>query len=805
MMRATTPAMTTAAERCFHCGEPLPEDPPQARLAPVPVAVCCLGCAAAAELIASCGLGAYYGAREAPAPRPDAALDAGFAAFDRPALSARFVVREADGARAVSMLVEGVRCAACAWLIEGALTRIPGVRRVHLNPVSARLTATLGPDGPPLAALLERLAALGYRPHPLEDAEPVLAAERRDLLKRLALAGLVAMQAMMYGIALWYGEWQDMDLVTARYLEWVSLLLATPVVLYSAAPFFRGALVQLMAGRLGMDVPIALAVALAFGASLVNTLAGRWPVYYDSLAMFVFLLLAGRYLELAARARAGDAADALARLLPATALRLDANGPRAVGRVELSVGDRVLVRPGDAVPSDATLESDGALLDESLLTGESRAQQRRRGDALLGGSLNAGAPFEARIIRVGAETQVAALGRLLARAQSERPPQQLAADRIAAWLVGAVLLSALAAFALWWTLEPARALPVTLAVLIATCPCALGLAMPAAQTAATHRLARDGVFVVRARALEALADATDLVFDKTGTLTEGRPRLAGVETLRDGLDAATATAIAAALEHGSEHALARAFPLVARAASDIATVPGQGVSGTIDGVRYRLGTPRFASADEHPAVASPEPDADRGVLLADHAGPLARFAFADAVRADAAATVVALRARGLALHLMSGDDAAEVARVADTLGFAAREARLAPADKLARVRALQTAGRRVAMVGDGVNDAPVLAGADVAIALSSGTALAQAQGDAVLSGARLAPLLAAFEIAGRARAVVRQNLWWAVGYNLLVLPVAMAGLLEPWSAALGMSASSLLVVANALRLAEDAQ
>jgi Cu2+-exporting ATPase len=474
-----------------------------------------------------------------------------------------------------------------------------------------------------------------------------------------------------------------------------------------------------------------------------------------------------------------------------------------VGRIELAVGDRVLVRPGDAVPSDAVLESDAAALDESLLTGESRPQPRARGDALLGGSLNVGAPFEARIAEVGAGTQVAALGRLLTRAQCERPPRILAADRIAGWLVAAVLGLALATFALWWQWEPARALPVTLAVLIATCPCALGLAMPAAQTAATHRLARDGVFVVRARALEALADATDLVFDKTGTLTEGRPRLTGVELLRPGVDEAAALAIAGALEHGSEHALARAFPRAARGADEVATLPGAGVSGRVDGVRYRLGTPRFALPDGAAAPAELGGSADRGVLLADDAGPLARFAFADALRDDAAATLAALRARGLALHLMSGDDAVEVARVADALGIAAREARLTPADKLARVRALQAAGRRVAMVGDGINDAPVLAGADVAIALCSGAALAQAQGDAVLTGARLAPLRAAFAVAARARTIVRQNLWWAVAYNALVLPVAMAGLLEPWFAALGMSASSLLVVANALRLTED--
>jgi Cu2+-exporting ATPase len=783
--------MATSPEACFHCGEPLPPAPPRARLGAREVAVCCAGCAAAAELIEGCGLDSYYRVREAAAPRPDAVRDAALAAYDRPALAERFVTRLPDGGRAVHMVVGGVRCTACAWLIEGALGRVAGVRRVGIDPVSARLALTLDADGPPLSAVLARLAALGFKPQPVEDAEPMLAAERRALLKRLAVAGLAAMQSMMYGIALWYGWWQGMDATTARYLETVSLLLATPVVLYSASPFFAGAWRQLRGRRLGMDVPVALAVALAYGASLANTLAGRWPVYYDSLSMFVFLLLAGRYLELAARARAGDAAEALARLLPRTAWRLEADGPRAVGSVELAPGDRVLVRPGEVVPADARLASDAALLDESLLTGESLPQHRARGAALLGGSLNAGAPFVAQVLRVGAGSHAAALAALLAQARAERPPLQLAADRIAGWLVAAVLLLASASAAWWWQVDPARALPVTLAVLVATCPCALGLALPAAHTAATHALARAGAFVVRSRALAALAATTDVVLDKTGTLTAGRPRLAGVELLRPGLTEERAVALAAALEHGSEHALARAFPPATLAVSEQRTVPGAGVSGVVGGVAYRLGTAAYCRLADAP-----------GVMLADADGPLARFRFEDPLRDDALATVAGLRARGLAVHLLSGDDAVEVGRVAAALGITSCAARLAPPDKLARVRALQAAGRRVAMVGDGINDAPVLAGADLAVALCSGTALSQAQGDLVLTGARLAPLLEAFDLATRTRVVVRQNLTWAAGYNLLVLPVAALGLLAPWFAALGMSASSLLVVANALRLAQ---
>jgi Cu2+-exporting ATPase len=786
---------------CFHCGEPLPAAPLHAELGGRRAALCCAGCLAAAELIAASGLDAYYAHRQGFAPRPVAADDPAWYAFDREALARTLVTPARDGGRSLSVLVEGVRCAACAWLIERALGAMPGVRFARVNPVSARLVLELDAATPPLSALFARLARLGYTPHPGSDArEPAAAAERRDLLKRLAVAGLGAMQTMMYGVALWFGLWTDMDAAARDYLQWVSLLITTPVVLYSALPFVRGAWRQLAARRPGMDVPIALAVLLAFGASLVNTLQGVWPVYYDSLSMFVFLLLAGRYLELAARAQAGDVAGALARLLPIVATRLGPEGPQAVGRVELGVGDRVLVRPGEVVPSDARLLSPQARLDESLLTGESAAVVHAAGAELLGGSVNLGGPFEAEVLRVGPEAMVAQVGALLARAQAERPPTAAAAEALALGFVIAVLVLAAATALWWWQIDAARAVAVTLAVLIATCPCALGLATPAAHTCATGCLAREGVFVTRGRALDALAEVTDVAFDKTGTLTLGRPSLVATEPLRPGFDATTALGAAAALERASEHALARAFPTSARRAERVTVVPGCGVEGELDGRRLRIGEPVWVASM---AGTPPPPGADATgsvAILGDADGPIARFRFRDALRDDAATTLSALRASGLELHLWSGDAPEPVARIAAELGIDDARARLTPATKLAALRALQAGGRKVLVVGDGVNDAPVLAGADASVAIGRGSALAQAEADAVLAGDRLAPLLVALRQAKRTRAVVRQNLRWALLYNLVVLPVAALGLLEPWFAALGMSASSLLVVANALKL-----
>lgn len=779
--------MDAVTARCFHCAEPLPHDPVHARVADAQQSFCCPGCAAAAEFIGAAGLDAYYRLRSTPAARPQ---DEDWTVYDRHALRAD-LVHEQAGVCEASVQVEGLRCAACTWLIERALGTLPGVTTVQVNPVAARVRLVWRAEALPYSALLTRLAALGYRPHPGDHGgASTRRAERRRLLIRLAVAGLGSMQAMMYGGAQWLGSGADMPAAVRDYLSWVGLLVTAPVVAYSAQPFFLGAWRGLRAHRLGMDASIALAILLAFGASVAATLAGSWPVYYDALSMFVFLLLAGRYLELAARQHAVERADAIARLLPDTATRLDADDqPRAVGRRELALGDRVLVRHGEAVPSDAMLESPHAQLDEALLSGESAPVSLRAGADLVGGALNAGDPFVARITRTGSATVLAGILRLLDRAQSERPPLALAAERVAGWFVAGVLVAAAVTWWLWQDLDTTRALGVTLAVLVATCPCALGLATPAALTAATHALARRGLLVTRGTTLEALARVTDVVFDKTGTLSLGRPVLVTTEAAEPGW----ALAVAAALERASEHPLARAFSDIPTSltAQRVRVQPGAGLTGEIEGVVYRLGRADWVTGG---------PGDDAALTLAGPDGVLARFTVADPLREDAPDSIAALRRLGITPHLASGDAPDKVAACAASLGIADAAARLDPAAKLARVRALQAAGRVVLVVGDGVNDAPVLAGGDVAIAIAQGSALAQASADAVLLGGRLAPLVAGLETARATRRVVRQNLIWAVGYNLIALPVAMVGWMDPWLAALGMSLSSLLVVLNALRL-----
>jgi Cu2+-exporting ATPase len=785
--------MNALPEACFHCGEPVPaKGGARAPVGGVERAFCCGGCEAAAAWIDGAGLAGYYRARTAPARVPEPAASAAFSGWDEPAFVAAHCSERA-GRRATTLVVEGIRCAACAWLIERALQGVPGAASVSVNAATSRLALEWDPRATPLSHLVALLARLGYRVHcPARDDARAAAAERRTSLKRLAFAGLGAMQAMMLSEALYFGA-GELDLATRDFFRWVNFLVATPVVFYSGWPFLAGALRQLRLRAPGMDLLVAVSVLLAWTASVVETLRGGEAVYYDAAVMFIFFLLAARHLESEARRRATAALDVLARAQPELALRIDAAGREqtvAVSAVE--PGDRLRVRAGGAVPVDGVLQDAPAELDESFITGESRAVAHAPGELLLAGSIALGSPLELRASRAARESTIARLAELAARAQAERPRAARIADRVAGVFVVAMLVVAALVGLAWGWIEPARALSVTLAVLAATCPCALALAVPAAIAAAQAAFARQGALVLDPDAVESLAGADTIVFDKTGTLTTGRPRLAALEAFGAPRDEALADA--AALERGVHHPLAAVFRPFddGRAASRVRVRTGQGIEGRIGGQARRIGTRRFATG---------EPRDDEGLWLGDGRRALARFDCADAPRPGAAEALAALRDSGIALEILSGDSPARVASLASQLGVHAWRARCRPAAKLGRVQKLRAEGRRVVMVGDGVNDAAVLAGADVAIALADGAALAQASASVVLAGRDIARLPALFETARRARRVIRQNLGWAITYNGLALPLAALGVVAPWLAALGMSVSSLVVTLNALRLA----
>ncbi len=764
--------------------------------------MCCIGCRAAVEWIATLGLQDYYRLRDTPAQRALPVDD--YSAWDRPQVQRLHVRRQRDGSAEACVLVEGLRCPACTWLIERALRDVPGVHDVGVNPAARRLRVVWSPDTITLSQILVRLARLGYVPHPIsaEALDALGQREQRAALKRLVVAGLGMMQAMMYAVALYAGAFEGMNPSTRDFFRWIGLLVTTPVIAYSAPVFFIGAWREWRTRRLGMDTPVALAVGLVYLASIFETLRGGSQVYFDSASMFVFLLLSGRYMEMHARHRAADVVDALARLQPALAQRRAASGElETVGVHELETGDTVTIAAGSAIPADGVLLSTTCRVDEALLTGESAPRDRRCGETLVAGSIARSGPIQLRVVHIGAETVLSSIVRLAARAQQQRPRWARLGDRFAARFVAGVLVLSLATACAWLLVDPSRAFAATLAVLVVSCPCAFALSAPTALTRAMAVLARLGVLVVKPDALEKLVRANHFVFDKTGTLTHNCIELAAVTPLSN-RSADACLHLAAQLEQANTHPIALAIRAATRTsshdqASALRNVAGAGVEGEIDGHAFRLGRGSFACAIGH----SSTPADDEDVVLADGSGALARFSFRETVREDAMTTIAALRRDGVGVEILSGDSASRVASLAARLGIASFRARMGPAQKLERLQALRDGGAVVAMIGDGVNDAPVLAGADVAIALGGGAQLAHSSADIVLAGDRLGALIDARALARRTLHILRQNIYWAAAYNFTLIPLAAMGWISPWLAAIGMSTSSLFVIFNALRIA----
>jgi len=784
---------------CFHCGSEIPVDSHfTVEIRGEPRPVCCAGCRAVAALIEQQGLAQFYAFRSVPSQKPGAADAALWRVCDRPEV-ARALTRAVDADTAeFQCRIDGVTCAACAWLIDRGLRGVDGVREVNVNPISSEAVVRYDRNRVTLSSILATLSSFGFAPrvHALRDSASSEATASRSELKRLAVAGLGAMQVMTLSAALYLGAFKNMDALFESYFALVSMLIATPVVLYAGAPIFRAAWRDLSRRRLGMDVPVALALSAALAVSIANALRGSGHVYFDSAAMFLFFLTLGRFLEARARHRAAGVFSALADLKPLAATRQRNGALERIGTIELEVGDTVIVAPGEAVPADGELVSPSGSFDEALLSGESRGRERLAGDAVLGGSLNAGsAPVEVQVTRLGSDSYLERVGSLLGRALADRPPFLELADRFAAVFVGGLLIVTAIVGAVWWSVAPERAFEIVLALLVVTCPCALSLAAPTAYAVALGKLARQGLLLTSARVLERLKDVNLWMFDKTGTLTEGQLGVAGVATFGP-TDADTALSIAAALEAGIEHPIARALRAAGTAATvatDVEYHAGFGVTGCVAGRRYRLGSTRHAgSAAEREARL-------QAVYLADQDGLVARIELADRLRPHVRAAVAALAGHG-DVALVSGDEAGVVADVAARVGIARHFSSRAPADKLEVLRDAQRRGRVVAAVGDGINDAPLLAQADVSVAMLRGSELARAVADVVFTGDDLRVLARLPAEAAATRRIVRENLVWAALYNVVAVPLAAAGALAPWMAAIGMSVSSLVVVGNALRL-----
>ncbi|MCM2320102.1 MAG: cadmium-translocating P-type ATPase [Pseudomonas sp.] len=790
---------------CFHCGLPVPDGSPyHAQVLGEARAMCCPGCQAVAEAIVAGGLEGYYRHRSETAANPEAlpkALADELALYDREDVQQGLVSHAGEQAE-TCLLIEGISCAACGWLIEHHLKKLPGVSEANLNLSNHRLQVRWNDASLPLSQLLAELRRIGYAAHPYQAdaAAEQMHRENRKAMRQLGVAGLLWMQVMMATMATWPEFNLDLSASFDAILRWTSLFLTTPIVFYCCGQFFRGALRDLRTRHLTMDVSVSLAIGGAYAAGLWSTITGQGELYFDAVGMFALFLLAGRYLERRARERTAQVTAQLVNLLPASCLRLDEQGhSERILLNELQLGDQVLVPPGAVVPADALILAGQSSIDESLLTGEYLPQPRSAGQQVTAGTLNVEGPLTVQVEALGNDTRLSAIVRLLERAQADKPRLAQLADHVAQWFLVMVLLTAAVIGLVWWQIDSERAFWIVLALLVATCPCALSLATPTALTTATGSLHKLGLLVTRGHVLESLNQIDTLIVDKTGTLTEGRLTLREVRVL-GALDSQTCLSLAAALESRSEHPIARAFGRAPQAAEGVHSEPGKGLQGEVGGRRLRIGEPGFVcQLGDQPAPAMPD-EPGQWLLLGDEQGPLAWFRLDDRLRNDAHRLVDAAHQRGWQVLLLSGDSSPMVASVASELGIDDARGGLTPDAKLAVLHQLHQQGRHVLMLGDGVNDVPVLAGADISVAMGSATDLAKTSADAVLLSNRLDSLVQAFDVAKRTRRIIVENLAWAGLYNGLVLPFAAIGWITPGWAAIGMSLSSLVVVVNALRL-----
>ncbi len=792
--------MTVQAASCYQCGLAAPR-PVTALVAGAERAFCCQGCRLACELIGANGLEAFYARREGFGARPAEKSDF---PFHDPDFQASLSTPTAAG-RAITLELEGLHCAACVWLIERILGRTAGVFEARVNLTSRRVSLQWNPEVVDLSEVVNLLGSLGYQASPYDPSgNDRKAVERnRSLLLRMSVAGLAALGAWFLGDPLNVGGFDESEGHLQTLLSWTLLAVSTPTALYVGWPFFKGAWTGLKARMLTMDATITLASLVAYTASAVAVMTGRGAVYFDCLLVLLFALLVGRSVEGAARRKVFSQAERHWRLEAPSATRLSEDGEEVVATASIRRGDRLLVRPGERIPVDGVLETGAGHVDESMLTGESAPVAKAPGSALTAGTLNLEGALRMRAERVGDETTLSQIVRWVTEADAARAPSQRLADRISTWFLPVLLLVAAATFLLNLGAGLEAAINRTVSVLIVTCPCALGLATPAAIAVAMARGAKDGILFKGGTELEELGKLTHLVVDKTGTVTTGKMRVERVSAAR-GHEPARVLSLAASLESLSEHPLARAIAahgqernLVVHAVDGFRAQAGHGVTGHIDGRRVAIGSIAWC-AGEAPAEL-PEPGAEATtVYVAETDRIIGAIEVSDQLRPDAAETLARL---GVATTLLSGDRAAIATAVADKLGIGEVRAGVLPEGKREHVLAMKAPGRVVAMVGDGVNDAPALAAADIGIAMGQGAAISASAAGVVLLGDRFAQLAEAVGLSQRTVRVIRENFMLSALYNALVVPFAAMGLVPPTWAAVLMPLSSLLVLGNALRLA----
>lgn len=807
--------MTRANADCYHCGLAIPRGTNYGlNVLGGYRAVCCPGCQTVAQAIVNGGYDNFYRKRTNLSQNPETGLAQDLDLFENPEVLSRFVRAPDENTREATLTVTGINCGACLWLIESCIAEQPGIDSVLVNYTTRRALVKWDKAKTSLKEILSAFRAIGFDANPYEfrHSAASLQREKDQQIRRIGISGVLGMQVMMIAVALYFGRASGIAESYERFFEWISLLLVLPIVLYCAQPFFAGAWRGMLYRQSSIDIPVSLGITIAFAASVWATVTGSGDTYFEAVSMFVFLLLGTRYFELTARERGLDAIAHIQNRMSGTAHRIgEDNNVLKISATQLHIGDLVLVGIGECIPTDGVVVEGETRVDESIISGESKPIKKFTGSTVVGGSVNIAKAVKVRVSRAHADSTISTIARLAERAQSTKPPVVRLVDRIAmGFVVGLVVVAALVTVYCWWY-APDRLIYTVISVLVIACPCALSLATPAALSASVGALTRRGIVLLNGDSLEKLTQIGRVVFDKTGTLTEGALELIDVRVYR-GASREDVVSIANTLEvASSSHPVAQALAKEAggsdyKISENLEYSVGGGVCGTIQSRRYCLGSPRFLREKFNKAwhLEQPPRTTDGGpvtsCILADDQGMLACFTFADRLRPGAKELIDELTRTNVPASILSGDRSTAVAHVAQSLGIGEYHAHMSPQEKLDRLSHYQDGGQLVLAVGDGVNDAPLLSAAAVSVAMGCGADLARVTGDVVLINSRLSDLGMLIGQARRTRAVIMQNFAWAIGYNLLALPLGILGLVPPWVAVIGMSLSSLLVVVNALRL-----
>ena len=808
---------------CFHCGLPNTEsDSFPVIIKSITHNMCCPGCQAVAQAIVDNGLDNYYEFRTEAASRGDAALDntiAQLAVYDEPELQEEFVFDEGQY-KSIQLTVEGITCAACAWLIEKQLAKLSGIKQISVN-VSARRAIVNWDDSElKLSAILSHLKSIGYESLPFQpDAhEASYKKEQKSFLKKLGLAGIMTIQVMMIAMGQYFDILGNIEEDASAYFNAVSLMLTTPVVLYSGSIFYLSAFKALMAKTVNMDVPVTIAIIATYVAGVLAVNKSIGEVYFESICMFIFFLTISRYLEHRARHKASLISSNMLKLIPVTARKKVGQDFVSILAKQLVIGDVVIVKAGETVPVDGQILEGKSSFDESMLTGEFEPVVKVVGQSVYAGSLN---QQGAIILQVEASVKYAMMNQILRLqelAMASKPRVAAIADNLSRYFVVAVLIISAGTFTFWSIKDQSEAFWITISVLVATCPCALGLATPSALTCAMAKLNRLGILLKRADALEQLTQTSDIVFDKTGTLTQGKfsikskwinPNFSKSLGLSPQELEHFVMGLAHCIEMRSEHPISQAFsqyieqtegPFPTYDLSSFTVYIGQGVDATVNNVQYRLGSQSWIMPIEDKLWSESDLSYIKGanVILANTSDIIAAFWITDTVHDDAKSIVKQLSSHEITI--LSGDTQENVHDIGSQLNIKNMVGDSNPRAKLDYIISLQAAHKRVVMLGDGINDAPVLAAADVSIAVGNASDLAKNAADVILLNPKLQSLIDLLLMAKRTKNKIKQNIMWALGYNIAVLPFAVMGWLTPWQAALGMSLSSIVVVYNSTRL-----